>query len=119
MRSKEKEIWVKFCNYPYATVHAGRTRIFLCMLQRDFKVQHHRTCGIKFKLSALHAIKQGRKQTKVFFSVHENVIGNWELSLHGGDQTLLCKQSKTKSSSLYRQIRLQTQDPVAKYICLS
>jgi len=66
--------------------------------------QHHHTCGIKFKLSALHAIKQAGKQTKVFFSVHENVIGNWELYLRGGDQTLLCKQSKTKSSSLYRQI---------------
>ncbi len=111
---------VKLCNYPYASVCVGRTRrIFLCMLQRDCKVQHHHTCGIKFKLPALHAIKQARKQTKVVFSVHQNVIGNWEMYLHGGDQTLLCNQRKTKSSSLYRQIWLQTQDPVAKYICLS
>jgi hypothetical protein len=60
---------------------------------------------------------QSSKQTKVFFSVHENVYR--EMYLHGGNQTLLCKQSETKSSSLYRQIWLQTQDPVAKYICLS
>lgn len=64
MRSKEKEIWVKFCNYPYASVCAGRTRrIFLCMLQRDCKV-HSIIILVVSNSNSLLCVQSSKQESK-------------------------------------------------------